>query len=55
VNRSFARRCRCTVGHLVVGPVNDAVASAEQIQRHNDLTPATGERHGETNMAAIDR
>jgi hypothetical protein len=30
------------VDHLVVGPVND-------------LTPATGERHGETNMAAIDR
>jgi aryl-alcohol dehydrogenase-like predicted oxidoreductase len=29
--------------------------SAEQLQRLNDLTPATGERHDETNMAAIDR
>jgi aryl-alcohol dehydrogenase-like predicted oxidoreductase len=28
---------------------------AEQIQRLNDLTPATGERHDETNMAAVDR
>ena len=28
--------------------------SPEQIQRLNDLTPATGERHDETNMAAID-
>ncbi len=29
--------------------------STEQIQRLNDLTPATGERHDEANMAAIDR
>src|SRR6266700_1649017 len=29
--------------------------SAEQIERLNDLTPATGEHHDETNMAAIDR
>src|SRR2546421_3499945 len=29
--------------------------SAEQLQRLNDLTPATGERHDEANMAAIDR
>ena len=29
--------------------------SAQQIQRLDDLTPATGERHDETNMAAIDR
>jgi aryl-alcohol dehydrogenase-like predicted oxidoreductase len=29
--------------------------SAEQIQRLNDLTPATGARHEEANMAAIDR
>ena len=29
--------------------------SAEQIQRLNDLTPATGERHDEANMAAVDR
>jgi aryl-alcohol dehydrogenase-like predicted oxidoreductase len=29
--------------------------SAEQIQRLNDLTPATGERHDETNMARIER
>jgi aryl-alcohol dehydrogenase-like predicted oxidoreductase len=29
--------------------------SAEHIQRLNDLTPATGERHDETNMAAVDR
>jgi aryl-alcohol dehydrogenase-like predicted oxidoreductase len=28
---------------------------AEQIRRLNDLTPATGERHDETNMAAVDR
>ena len=29
--------------------------SAEQIRRLNDLTPATGERHDEANMAAVDR
>jgi aryl-alcohol dehydrogenase-like predicted oxidoreductase len=29
--------------------------SAEQLQRLNDLTPATGERHDEANMAAVDR
>ena len=29
--------------------------TAEQIGRLNDLTPATGERHEEANMAAIDR
>ena len=29
--------------------------STEQLQRLNDLTPATGERHDETGMAAIDR
>ena len=29
--------------------------SAEQIQRLNDLTPASGERHDEANMAAVDR
>ena len=29
--------------------------SAEQIQRLNDLTPATGARHDEANMAAVDR
>ena len=29
--------------------------SAEQIQRLNHLTPATGERHEETNMARIER
>jgi hypothetical protein len=29
--------------------------SSEQIERLNDLTPATGERHDETNMAAVDR
>ena len=28
--------------------------SAKQIQRLNDLTPATGERHDEANLAAID-
>jgi aryl-alcohol dehydrogenase-like predicted oxidoreductase len=34
----------------------DGIAlSAEQIQRLDDLTPATGERHDETNMAVIDR
>jgi len=29
--------------------------SADQIKRLNDLTPATGERHDEANMSAIDR
>jgi aryl-alcohol dehydrogenase-like predicted oxidoreductase len=29
--------------------------SAEQIERLNNLTPATGERHEEGNMAVIDR
>jgi aryl-alcohol dehydrogenase-like predicted oxidoreductase len=29
--------------------------SAEQIERLNNLTPAAGERHDETNMAVIDR
>src|SRR5690349_1413092 len=29
--------------------------SAEQLQRLNDLTPATGERHDEANMSIIDR
>jgi aryl-alcohol dehydrogenase-like predicted oxidoreductase len=29
--------------------------TAKQIQRLNNLTPATGERHDETNMSAIDR
>ena len=29
--------------------------SADQIQRLNDLTPATGERHDEANMATVDR
>jgi aryl-alcohol dehydrogenase-like predicted oxidoreductase len=29
--------------------------SAEQIKRLNNLTPATGERHDEANMAVIDR
>jgi aryl-alcohol dehydrogenase-like predicted oxidoreductase len=29
--------------------------SVEQIARLNDLTPATGERHNEANMATIDR
>jgi aryl-alcohol dehydrogenase-like predicted oxidoreductase len=29
--------------------------SAEQIRRLNDLTPATGERHDEANMSAVDR
>jgi aryl-alcohol dehydrogenase-like predicted oxidoreductase len=29
--------------------------TADQIQRLNDLTPATGDRHDETNMAAVDQ
>jgi aryl-alcohol dehydrogenase-like predicted oxidoreductase len=29
--------------------------STEQIQRLNDLTPATGERHEEANMATVER
>jgi len=29
--------------------------SAEQIQRLNDLPPATGERHDEANMSAVNR
>jgi aryl-alcohol dehydrogenase-like predicted oxidoreductase len=29
--------------------------SSEQIERLNDLTPATGERHDDTNMSTVDR
>ena len=29
--------------------------SREQVQRLNDRSPATGERHDEANMSAIDR
>ena len=29
--------------------------SAEHLERLNDLTPAAGERHDETNMARIER
>jgi len=29
--------------------------SAEQVERLNDLIPATGERHNEANMSVIDR
>ena len=29
--------------------------SADQIRRLNDLTPATGERHDDANMSAVDR
>src|SRR4029079_15885237 len=29
--------------------------SAEQIERLNDLTPATGERHDEANMSVVNR
>ena len=29
--------------------------SAEQIERLNNLTPATGERHEDSSMATIDR
>ncbi len=29
--------------------------SAAQLDRLNDLTPASGERHDEANMASIDR
>ena len=28
---------------------------ADQLDRLNNLTPAAGERHGEANMASIDR
>ena len=34
---------------------DDIKLSAEQIGRLNDLAPATGERHDEANMAAVDR
>jgi aryl-alcohol dehydrogenase-like predicted oxidoreductase len=34
---------------------DDIELSAEQIQQLNDLAPATGERHDEANMAAVDR
>src|SRR6059058_6169187 len=34
---------------------DDVELSVEQIARLNDLAPATGERHEEANMAAIDR
>lgn len=34
----------------------DAVElSAAQVQRLDDLTPAAGDRHDETNMATVDR
>jgi aryl-alcohol dehydrogenase-like predicted oxidoreductase len=33
---------------------DDIELSADQIQRLNELTPATGERHDETNMSVID-
>src|SRR5437660_4681344 len=33
---------------------DDIELSAEQIQRLNDLTPATGERHEEANMSTVD-
>ena len=39
----------------LVGKSNRIELSVEQIQRLNDLTPATGERHDEANMSAIDR
>jgi hypothetical protein len=31
------------------------LASEEQVARLNHLSPAAGERHGEKNMASIDR
>jgi aryl-alcohol dehydrogenase-like predicted oxidoreductase len=34
---------------------DDIELTADQIQRLNDLTPATGERHDETNMSVIER
>jgi aryl-alcohol dehydrogenase-like predicted oxidoreductase len=34
---------------------DDLELSAEQIQRLNDLTPATGERHDEANMSTVER
>lgn len=40
------------VTHIVLAAADD---NAEQIQRLNELTPATGERHDEANMAPIDR
>jgi aryl-alcohol dehydrogenase-like predicted oxidoreductase len=33
---------------------DDIELSADRIERLNDLTPATGERHDETNMSVID-
>jgi hypothetical protein len=39
----------------LVGKSNRIELSVEQIQRLNGLTPATGERHDEANMSAIDR
>jgi aryl-alcohol dehydrogenase-like predicted oxidoreductase len=44
------------VSRVEENTASDAIElSAEQIARLNDLIPATGERHEETNIAAIDR
>jgi len=47
------RRCVCPASRRTQPPTVEL--SAEQIERLNNLTPAAGERHDETNMAVIDR
>ena len=42
-------------GYYLDPDSSDAELSPEQIQRLDDLTPATGERHDAANMSAIDR
>jgi aryl-alcohol dehydrogenase-like predicted oxidoreductase len=48
------------VSHLdtaeIYGPAADQLAlSGAQLERLNNLTPASGERHDEGNMATVDR
>jgi diketogulonate reductase-like aldo/keto reductase len=49
------RGCRKRVSRVEENTAADGIElSADQIERLNDLTPATGERHDETNMSVID-
>jgi hypothetical protein len=53
------RAGRVTGGSSLNGDRGPLPAAADtripELQRLNDLTPAAGERHDETNMAAVDR
>jgi len=47
---------RRSTPEVAFGVASDGIElSAEQIERLDNLTPATGERHEEANMAVIDR